>query len=253
MGRKSISQKNLELAKALFEERRVLFCRKYPEYKEEDILTVDDLIPLEEEKRKEIKLLELARAKERSDAKQAQCKDLIAVQWDAHALYMNYVSVPKIHSLTGIPMHELQRLIYEEGGWKKQRDETKKEIKEAVKHAALMGLREVTGLGIGIIKESFLSFKEQLEAQGRKATIYEADTISKIFQKLHRAKLLEEETEDPSYKQKSLSPQELLAALGKDPYLRAAIIDARAVEDAEFEHVDENESDKHEDSLATPN
>ena len=250
MGRKSKLQIELETVQRNFDTQKAAFCSKYPDIVPSNIRTADDLLDAQEAKRREERVLELKRTEEIAARKKAACVDLLAVQWDAHGLYMSHVSIPRIIALTGMERGELQSLIYGPEGWKKERDALTREIKEEVKHQTVRVLTEAVGTGITLIRNGLMAFEQKCKEMERAPSLEECDTIAKVFAKLHKAKIIEEDGLDPSKRQKSLSPQELLNALATDAYLKAAIIDTQAIAQAEFEEVEEESVDDNSDSLA---
>lgn len=160
---------------------------------------------------------------------------------DALALYMRFVPMTRISAITGISLEELKSYIYGEGGWKSQRDSLHKEINEEIKQNHLARLKKITGIGITLIESCFEDLRKTCQEEDTPITLEQASDIAEIFSKLHKAKILEEAT-DEANKAMSLSPQEIIKAFGQDPYLKHAIADADIVDvtDETLEQADES-------------
>lgn len=158
---------------------------------------------------------------------------------DALALYMRFIPITRIASITGLPLEEIKANVYGPDGWKKQRDSIHKELNEEIKQNHLARLKKITGVGITLIESCFEDLRRTCQEADVPITLEQASSIADIFSKLHKAKILEEAT-DEANKAMSLSPQEIIRAFGQDPYLKHAIADAETVDvsDETFEQVD---------------
>lgn len=158
---------------------------------------------------------------------------------DALALYMRFVPIARIGAITGIMLEELKSYVYGEGGWKSQRDALHKELNEEIKQTHLARLKKITGVGITLIESCFEELRKTCQEDDTPITLEQASEIADIFSKLHKAKILEEAT-DEANKALSLSPQEIIRAFGQDPYLKHAIADAETIDvsDETLEQVD---------------
>lgn len=159
---------------------------------------------------------------------------------DALALYMRFVPITRIAAITGLDLGEIKTYVYGEGGWKSQRDALHKELNEEIKQNHLARLKKITGVGITLIESCFEELRRTCQEAQLPISLEQASAIADIFSKLHKAKILEEATEEAN-KAMSLSPQEILKAFGEDPYLKHAIADSQTIDitDETLEQVDE--------------
>ncbi len=148
---------------------------------------------------------------------------------DALALYMRFVPMTRVAAITGIALEELKTFIYGPDGWKAQRDSIHKELNEEIKQNHLARLKKITGVGITLIESCFEDLRQTCQESQVPITLEQASSIADIFSKLHKAKILEEAT-DEANKAMSLSPQEILKAFGEDPYLKHAIADSQTID-----------------------
>ena len=162
-----------------------------------------------------------------------------AAIFEAQALYMRYVPLSRISAETGVTNYILKQQIYRQGGWKEQREQIHKDISEQVKVASLSQLRKAAGISLHLITLSLEKVARECADTGEAPDLHEADVIAGIFSKLHKAKVVEEMDEDEK-KKIGLSPNEVLKALGSDPYLRKAIA-IHAEPEAAVDPADEEE------------
>jgi len=148
---------------------------------------------------------------------------------DALALYMRFVPMTRIAAITGLPVEEIKSYVYGDGGWKAQRDSIHKELNEEIKQNHLARLKKITGVGITLIESCFEDLRRTCQEAQLPISLEQATAIADIFSKLHKAKILEEATEEAN-KAMSLSPQEILKAFGEDPYLKHAIADSQTID-----------------------
>lgn len=211
--------------------------------------TLDDLQDIERTLKAKLVLRE---TRERTEAAAAQIAPLLsgASVEDAFAMYMRYVPVAAIIEATGLP-----KAVIEEHAkrWRKERTEAHKDIIEGIKKKALAQLVDATGLSLAQIIRGLQGFDETLVREARPPRLDEIAVISQIFNKMHRAKITEE-ISDPDLQKQALTPQEMMKALGNDPYLLKAIEAHRNGEEV-YEAEEEEEigrTNEDSDSLAHP-
>jgi DNA-binding transcriptional MerR regulator len=168
-----------------------------------------------------------------------------ATVFHAQALYMRFTPITAIARETGLPQSLIQKFVYGDDGWKKQRESIQKEINEEIRQSAIISLRKATGISLELITAALENFAQNCKADNTPPSLHEAEQVASIFAKLHKAKVVEE-ISDEDKKKIGLSPAEILKAFGDDPYLRKAIeVSATVIDmdDTELEDVREPSSD----------
>lgn len=150
-------------------------------------------------------------------------KEELSALSDAQALYMRFAPLNKIVQITGLPAPLITRAIYAENGWKAQRDIIQKEVNEAVKENLLKQLKAVTKLNLDLIAAGLKGFRDSCLRYQQAPTLDEADLLSRIFERLNRAKMTEEDIGDAARHAEGLDPAAIVKAFADDPYLKHAI------------------------------
>ncbi len=141
---------------------------------------------------------------------------------EAKALYFRYVPLASISRETGINTNTLKELIFGPGGWQEEREEIYKEVRELAKVSAVASFGRIVGVSADLIARSLEGFRTKCKLEERDPTLYEARQVADIFSKVHKAKILEAMDDDDKRKV-TLTPSEVLKALGSDPYLKKAL------------------------------
>lgn len=144
---------------------------------------------------------------------------------DARALYMRTAELDSIYRITGIPISELQVLIYEPGGWREQlgkigksedEEESEKYLRKVTETEK--GFVNLIAIGLQRLQQKYLTDEEKVP------TAYELAQYGRTAERLAdiRTKM---DMEDPDRKaKKALSPSEIIQTLAGDPFMKQAII-----------------------------
>lgn len=154
---------------------------------------------------------------------------------DAKALYMRFVPVTKISQVTGISISRISKEVYSEGGWKTQRDVVQAEVNEAIKQSLLVRLKRTAETNLELIEAGLQSFKEECVKFSAAPTLEETELLVRVFEKLNRAKSIEEDTAGAAKEMGSLMPSEILKAFADDPYMGHALAEAKSLPAANSE------------------
>jgi len=137
---------------------------------------------------------------------------------DAQALYLRFTPLLDIANETLVPLPLLRDLVYKKGGWREQRDQMHREVKEQAKEHARKKLQKAYQVSIRLITKGLLSYEKRYQRQGLSPDLEEIEAIAKVLTRLDKAKL---NAEDPlADKRESFTPQDLVKAIASDPYLR---------------------------------
>jgi len=174
----------------------------------------------------------------------------LALQEGLH-MYLNFVPLKVIETEIGVTSRQLRHLVYDEGGWKSQRDALHQDILESIKQKSLKRLRKASGVALRIVTNGLVAFEATLAREERDATLEEVEVLSNIHSQLHKAKITEEDPE--AEKQRiGITPRQVLDALNGDPYIRKALA-ASAEQKQVSDLQDETSVNTNSDSLANPN
>lgn len=136
-----------------------------------------------------------------------------------YGMYMRHIPIPAIAQSYKITVHEVKKLI-KTGGWEKERNQLHKDIKKAVKQAAIAKLNSITTNGLFVVDVCIKNLIKKYKTAKRIPSTTEAETILKMVKMAHAMKVYEEGHGTGGLDGASLNPEEVIQSFMEDPYMR---------------------------------
>ena len=136
-----------------------------------------------------------------------------------YGMYMRHIPLPNIAKAFNVSVHHVKALA-KEGKWEKERNELNKDIKKAVKQAALSKLNSITTNGLLIVDICIKNTIKKYKDAKRVPSTTEAETILKMVKIAHAMKHFEESHNLGGADSGGLNPEEVIQSFMDDPYMR---------------------------------